>query len=173
MGSVWTPIRGTWWIWAIPIVVFTVTGGGIILLARAVPPGVDGSFQWMDRKTEMHLLGVFFIVFPALFSAGLALMLRRGARKADRLRSEGIPCRAIVLDAEPTGTTINDVPEYLVLLDVHPPDRPDFQTGLKVCVGMSALDSLRPGTEVRAWVEREDGPGLLVDFGGSMGVGPD
>lgn len=173
MGSVWRPVRGTWWIWAVPIVVFVVTGCGIILLARGVPPGMEGSFGWMDRRTEMHLLGVFFIVFPALFSGGLAMGLRRGARRADRLRAEGLPCSAVVLDAERTGRSINDVPEYRVSLDVHPPDRPSFRTGLRVCVGMTGLESLRPGTEVRAWVEPDGGPGLLVSFDGHLGVGPD
>jgi len=171
MSSVWTPIRGRWWIWAIPIFVFIVTGGGIILLAGGVPPGIEGSFPGIDRRTEMHLLGVFFIVFPALFSVGLASRLRRGAREADRLRAEGIPCSAVVLDAEPTGTSINDVPEYRVSLEVHPPDRPDYETTMKVCVGMLSLESLRPGTELRAWVERDGGPGLLVSFDGSLGTG--
>ncbi len=77
----------------------------------------------------------------------------------------------MVLAAEPTGTSINGVPEYLVSLEVHPPDRPDYETGMKVCVGMQAQDCLRPGTEVRAWVESNGGQGLLVSFDGSLATG--
>jgi hypothetical protein len=164
-------VRGTWWIWAIPLVVFTVTGVGIILLSRAIPEGIEGSFGFMDRRTEMLGLGVFFIAFPALFSTLLALGLRRGAAKADRLRSKGLPCTAVVQGAERTGTTVNDVPEYRVSLEVRPPDRPRFETEMKVCVGMTGLESLRPGTEVRAWVEGDGGPGLLVSFDGHLGLG--
>ncbi len=170
MSTVWRPVRGTWWIWAIPLVVFTVTGIGIILLSRAVPPGVDGSFDFMDRRTEMLGLGVFFIAFPTLFSLLLAGGLRRSAAKADQLMAEGLRCTAVVRSAETTGKTINDVPEYLVSLEVRPPDRPGYEATMKVCVGVTGLESLRPGTEVMAWVERDGGGSLLVSFDGHMGV---
>jgi hypothetical protein len=166
MTTVWRPTGNAWWIWLIPIATFTLVGGAIIYMSLHVPSAAGSGFLGMSRRTELLVLGVFFIVAPAVFSSLLFLSLRNRERSADRIRSGGIPSSAEVLSFEHTGTTINNLPQYRFRMKVEAGDGRSMEVEIKSCVSLLYLHNIKEGNRFMAWIDPGDSGGaMVVDFG--------
>lgn len=173
MSSVWTPISGRWWIWAVPTAVFTVVGILLIREAFAIPPDIrDSTLFFLSRRNEVLALGIFLIVVPYVSCAAHYLRLRKKAREASRLRHEGIPCKARILSFRSTGTTINDLPQYRMEVEVTGADLPSFRATVKACLGLRQLSHLGQGSIYRAWLDPTDRENLLISFDDGSGPIP-
>lgn len=171
MTTVWKPTENAWWIWLIPIVVFTLVGGAIIVAALHMPSTLRSGFLGLSRRMELIVLGAFFIVAPALFSASLFLSLRRREKDAERIQSEGIPATAEILSFEHTGATINNLPQYRFRLMVRAEDGTSMEVGMKSCVGLLELQNIREGNVFRAKIDPVTRDGMVVDFGKMLSEG--
>ncbi len=165
MTTVWKPTENAWWIWLIPIVVFTLVGGAIIVAALHMPSTFRSEFLGLSRRTELIILGVFFIAAPILFSASLFLFLRGREKDADRIESEGIPATAEILSFEHTGTTVNNLPQYRFRLMVRTEDGTSMEVGMKSCIGLLQLQNIREGNVFRAKIDPVTHDSMVVDFG--------
>lgn len=165
MATVWRPTRNAWWIWAIPIVTFLAAGIGIILLALEVQSGAGSGFLGLSRRNELLLTGVFFLVFPALYSVMLFLSLKRRTVNADRIETGGIPALARILSVEETGTTINNLPQCRFRLLVTTGDGTSHEFETRSCVSLVHLQNIFPGRSFRAKIDPDDGKSIVIDFG--------
>lgn len=165
VSSVWESIPGRWWIWAVPLTAFTVTGALVVKAATSIPPGIeDSALPFLSRRTEVLALGIFLMVGPYVSCAALYLRMWKRARKTSRLREEGVPCRARVLSIRPTGMTINDLPQYRIDVEVTGSGTPPFSAAVRACLKVEQLRELAEESVYRAWLDPADRKNLLVSF---------
>lgn len=169
MTTVWRPTSNAWWIWLLPNLVMTGVGIVLILTALEITSSAPSQIPGLTIREEILLVGVLFVTVTPLFSALLFLSLRRRARSADRLEREGISATARIMDFQPTGTTINNLPEYHFSLHVESADGRAFDTDMKSCVSLLNLHKLEIGRTCRARLDPDGGSGIIVDFGSCAG----
>ena len=116
--SAWRYIPGRWWIFAIPLVVFLVVG---IAVLAAYSTGLRTPDTWFPMD-EILFLGIFFIVFPPLFTLFLMFNIRKGNRREEKILRDGIQLEAVLLSMTETGTTVNNAPEIEMELSLELPD---------------------------------------------------
>ncbi len=101
----------------------------------------------------MTLMGIGFI-------AG-GRMAHRRAQKARKLRLEGIEAQGRVISVEPTGTRIDNVPQFEISVSVSLPGKPPYDASTKVLLPQNAAAGLTPGTVVHIRVDPLD-PGVIL-----------
>jgi len=159
--SAWRYIPGRWWIFAIPHTVFLIVGI-IILLAYA--GGLRTPNTWFPMD-EMLFLGIFFIVFPPLFTAAFLLKIRRGNIREETLLRDGIPVEVVLLSMTETGTTVNNAPEIDMELSLNLPDGGTRIVRHRCFVSLLDLARLSPGDRLQATVDPEDPDRMKVFCG--------
>jgi len=105
--SAWRYIPGRWWIFAIPNTVFLVVG---IALLIAHANGLRAPDTWFPMD-EILFLGIFFILFPPLYSVLLYLRIRKGNSVEKDILRNGIRTDGKLLSMVETGKTVNNSPE--------------------------------------------------------------
>ncbi len=156
--SAWRYIPGRWWIFAIPHVVFLAVGIAILL---AYAGGLRTPDSWFPMD-EMLFLGIFFIVFPPLFTAVLLLRIRRGNIREESLLKDGIPVEVVILSMTETGTTVNNAPEIDMELSLNLPDGGARVIRHRCFVSLLDLARLSPGDRLHASVGPEDPDRMVV-----------
>ncbi|OPL19411.1 MAG: hypothetical protein AVO35_11040 [Candidatus Aegiribacteria sp. MLS_C] len=164
MATVWKPTGNAWWIWLIPIATIIAVGTGIVLLALEMPTAAGPGALGLSRRSELLQTGAFFLV-SSVFSLLVFLNLRKRARRADRLETEGIPAVARILSVEETGTTVNNLPECRFRLEVTCGVRRPVEVEMVSCVSLLHLGNIVAGRRFRASVDPSDESSMAVDFG--------
>jgi hypothetical protein len=111
-------------------------------------------------------IGQIWIVV-SLFLIGLFVFLSRRAAAGERLKAEGIPGSAQILELEQTGVYINEQPQVKLRLRVEPRGRAPFETVKRVTVPMIALGTLTNGRPLKVVVDAENQDRVVIDWGGS------
>lgn len=148
----------------LPSVAFVAAGVFIIIMAFNIPEAVRSGFLGMPRRTELLVLGIFFIVGPQLYALGLANRMRRGVSETGRIKETGIQGRALVVSALETGTYINNSPQLDLVLDVEIPGMEGRRVELKSCVSVLRLRNVQPGSWILAWADAEEPDRLAFEF---------
>ncbi len=131
----------------IPILVILALVGAISLLPRDSPDAAWA--RWLTWAL------VFVLVAVVQWTVSRAL---GESKREKRARSAGVSAAARVVSMEPTGTSVNDVPEMLIHLDVlQPPGR----STLRRLMDASEVASLPPGAIIRVRIDPED-PSVAV-----------
>jgi hypothetical protein len=94
-------------------------GGLITLIAGTVPALATGGFTDPGVFITMAIGGVLLVV-----GVSLVLGARAKGKRAAWLRTNGLPLAARIVNAERTGTIINNVPVYRFILQVMGPHGP-------------------------------------------------
>jgi hypothetical protein len=112
------------------------------------------------------LIGQIWIAV-ALGVGLLFVVISRRAAADERLKKEGVPAKAHILEAEQTGTYVNEQPQVRLKLRVEPESTAPYELSKRVVVPMIALGTLTAGRPLSAFVDREDRERIAIDWGGS------
>ena len=149
--SAWRYIPGRWWIFAIPLIVFLVVGTAILV---AYGNGLRTPDTWFPMD-EILFLGIFFIVFPPLFTFFLVFKMKKGNRREAELLRDGIKLEAVLLSMTETGTTVNNAPEIEMELSLELPDGFAMKVKHRCFVSLLDLVNLSPGNRLSVVMDPE------------------
>jgi hypothetical protein len=128
--------------------------GGVLIFAglRADPQAMtdDGV---MPLRSFLILLGSFFIGVNSLIGGGMLLSSFLRNQRMLRLEQSGIRGSAKVLQANETGTYINNQPMVWMELQVDLPGRDPYFMEKKMVVPYLQIDQVRPGSNVEVLVD--------------------
>jgi hypothetical protein len=94
----------------------------------------------------------------------------RRAKAARRLRQEGIPGRATILEMTQTGTYVNEQPMVKFRLRIEATGVPAYEVEERMVVPLIALGTLTSGQPLTVYIDREDHKRFTIDWGGGLGA---
>jgi len=109
----------------------------------------------LPLRTFLILLGSFFIGLNTLIGGGLLLSTFLRNQRMLKLEETGIRGNAKVLQANETGTYINNQPRIWMELQVELPGREPYFIEKKMVVPFLQIDQLIPGAIVEVLVDSE------------------
>ena len=92
----------------------------------------------------------------------------RRAKAAQRLRQEGIPGRATILEMTQTGTYVNEQPLVKFRLRVEGTGVQAYEVEKRVVVPLIALGTLTSGRPLTVYIDREDHSKFTIDWSGGL-----
>ena len=98
---------------------------------------------------------------------GLFVFLGRRSAANERLKREGIPGTAQVLEVEQTGTYVNHQPQVKLRLRVEARGMAPYEVEKRVTVPMIAMGTLSSGRPLNVAVDPNDRDRIAIDWGGS------
>ncbi len=146
----WEYIRGSWWIFVIPHIVFLTIG---IVLLTAYSNGLrtpESSWFPMD---EILFLGIVFIVFPPIATLFLIFRINKHNRKQDLIIKDGIELQGEILSVCETGLEVNDTPEIEMMLLIEFPDGTKQEIKHRCFVNLLDLSKLSPGISIPVCID--------------------
>lgn len=69
-------------------------------------------------------------------------------REEMRVRTEGLPARAVILGLQDTGNRFNDTPEIVVQLEIHAEGRPPWRASVRRILSVAEAPAFAPGREM-------------------------
>ncbi|MCA1616830.1 MAG: hypothetical protein LC800_22640, partial [Acidobacteria bacterium] len=84
--------------------------------------------------------------------------------KTKALLSNGEPARAKILQLRDTGTTLNDNPKVVLVLEVYPPGRAPYTVETKCYVSRLRIPQVQTGNVVAVKIDRQDAENVVLDL---------
>ncbi len=139
----WVLNKGWWGLWAV------LLAPGVIALVI----GILNSAARTDDNMPLRLFGVVWIVLQLLIMGGILLFMKRQKERAAYFQKNGIPGTATILAAGTTGTTINDMPQIELRLEIEAPGRNNYTITDKRCWNPLSLARLQKGAKLPVLVD--------------------
>jgi hypothetical protein len=77
--------------------------------------------------------------------------------RSNRIKRDGAPAEATILEVRSTGKTINEVyPEIELLLEVRPPDGEPYRTRTRCLIDQVSIPAYQPGAVISVTIDRKD-----------------
>ena len=164
----WQYIRGSWWIFAIPVTVSVLVGVGLIVFDIVADPSPHMEPQFLNSFTT---LGVFFLLSPFAALFMIFRMVSRSRKREALLVENGIRGLAKVISVRETGLTTNNVPQMEMHLEVSTSQGDPYTTVHRDHISLINIHRLLPGAEFPVFVNRDDPDDLLliIDESGETG----
>lgn len=102
----------------IVLAAFVVAGTALVIIGLKTSPHIrtDDGFS---QRIFLVFFGAFFLVLVPVTIFALSLFLRHQARRLAFFARHGRPGTARLLACEPTGTEINNIPQYELKLEIR------------------------------------------------------
>jgi hypothetical protein len=133
-----------WWV----ISALMLAPGVVMLVAGIVDPGARTGDN-MSLKT----FGMIWILLQLVMNGVLFGYLNRQKKRALYFSRNGIRATATILSADTTGTTINDMPQIELRLEIAPADRMPYTLTDKRCWNPLALAGLQKGAKLPVLID--------------------
>lgn len=111
--------------------------------------------------TVIVVLVIVIFVVPVMLSVR---KIFRDLAKTKALLATGEPAQAKILKLRDTGTTLNDNPKVVLVLEVYPPDRAPYQVETKCYVSRLRVSQVQPGNVVAVKIDRQDAANVVLDL---------
>jgi LSD1 subclass zinc finger protein len=125
---------------AVGAVIAGASGGGIMGYSWALGPGIAG---------------------VVMLSIGLPL--RKAAKRAERLRLHGKRAQGQVLAVQPTGVSINNVPQFLIQVMVQLEGVAPYPANIKMLLNPASLSQLAPGAALPLRVDPASPQDVIIE----------
>ncbi len=139
----WVKNKGWWASW-------------VILLAPGVVALVIGILD-PDARTDddmpLRTFGLLWIFLQLLILGAILAFMRWQRHRADYFRENGVPGTALILAADTTGTTVNDMPQVELKLEIEAPGRAPYTITDRRCWNPLSLAGLKTGAKLPVLVD--------------------
>jgi hypothetical protein len=105
-------------------------------------------------------LAVTFVPMGLIFT-GIGFAMRSAAARAQRLRLHGLRGTGTVMNASPTGLSINNVPQFAITMMIQLDGRAPYQATSKIL--MSSPTAVVPGARVPVRVDPQNASEVLIE----------
>ena len=154
----WVLNKGWWGVWVV-----LLAPGVIALVIGILNPGAR-----TDDDMPLRAFGIIWIALQLLILGAILFFMKRQKRQAAYFLKNGIPGTATILSAGTTGTTINDMPQIELQLEIEAPGRNRYTITDKRCWNPLSLAKLQKGAKLAVLVDPEH-PKKIMFVGDSGG----
>jgi hypothetical protein len=98
-----------------------------------------------------------------LIFGGIGFAMGKAAARAERLRVHGIVGTGQVLGAQPTGMSINNVPQMAIRLQILLQGRAPYEATTKMLMSAGVAHALTPGASVSVRVDPDKLSDVLIE----------
>lgn len=140
----WVVNKGWWGTWIV-----LLAPGVVALVIGILHPGARTS----DDNMTLRTFGVVWIFLQLLIMGSLLAFMNRQKRRAIYFRENGIPATATILAAGTTGTTVNDMPQIELELEIEAPGRDRYTITDRRCWNPLSLAGLQKGAKLPVLVD--------------------
>ncbi len=126
--------------WQISLLLYVP--GVIFLIKGILNPGERTD----DDAMPLWLFGIVWLGFMLLINAGVVVFQYYQKRRTVYFARNGIPATATILEAETTGTEINNMPQIELCLEIALPGREPYVIRHTSCWNPLSLAALQRGT---------------------------
>jgi len=145
--------------------------GGVLIATGIFEVVLAAGFVYIGLTIDILMIG-FLITAAILGIVGVAMIwiglrARRGAAKADRIVSSGLPGTATVTALTQTGMALNEQPQIDMELLVSIPGRAPYPARRKEFVPLILLGRLSSGQPLPVRVDPADPQNVIVDWSAS------
>ena len=148
-------VRINWATTALAFLPLIAVGAVLIFAGLRADPRAMTDDGVLPLRTFLILMGVFFIGLNTLIGGGMLLSTFLRSQRIQRLEQTGIRGNAKVLQANETGTYINNQPQVWMELQVELPGRDPYFIEKKMVVPYLQIDQVRPGVVIDVTVDPE------------------
>lgn len=139
----WVLNKGWWGVWVV-----LLAPGVIALVIGILNPGAR-----TDDNMPLRTFGILWIILQLLILGAILFFMKRQKERADYFLKNGIPGTATILAANTTGTTINDMPQIELRLEIEAPGRDRYAITDKRCWNPLSLARLQKGAKLTVLVD--------------------
>lgn len=139
----WVMSKGWWGTWAI-----LLAPGVIALVIGILNPGAR-----TDDNIPLRTFGLLWIFLQLLILGAILAFMRLQRKRAEFFLENGIPGTATILAASTTGTTINDMPQIELQLEIEAPGRNNYLITDRRCWSPLSLAGLQKGAKLKVRVD--------------------
>ena len=143
---------GLMWMIGAPLIAFFGVGG---ILFWIFLPRIGIGQIWVA-------VAVVLLVVYGLITAAV----QRGRARVERIRRNGLPGFATLLEAEGTGVSVNRRPQVRLRLRVEIPGRAPYEVQMREVLPYLALESVGPRRRVPVFVDKADPNSVVIDWSG-------
>jgi hypothetical protein len=108
------------------------------------------------------------IVLSIALTIGITIFVRRLITKTvgpnRSVLQNGIPAKAKIMGVQQTGVMLNNQPQILFDLEVHPPRGMPYRAQTKAVIPMVNIPQLQPGIEVPVKIHPTDANQVVLDI---------
>ncbi len=140
----WVLNKGWWWTWGI------LLAPGVVALVIGI---LDRGARTSDDALPLWAFGIVWILLQLLIMGAIFFFMNRQKQRAAYFRENGIPGTATILGAGTTGTTINDMPQIELQLEIEAPGRDRYTITDKRCWNPLSLAGLQKGAKLAVLVD--------------------
>jgi hypothetical protein len=140
----WVLNKGWWWTWVV-----LLAPGVVTLVIGILDPGARAS----DDSMSLRTFGIVWIVLQLMIMGAMLAFMKRQKHQAACLRENGIPGTATILSADTTGTTVNDMPQIELQLEIEAPGRNRYTITDRRCWNPLSLAMLQKGAKLPVLVD--------------------
>lgn len=140
----WVLNRGWWWTQVI------LLAPGVVALVIGI---LDRGARTSDDVMTLWMFGIVWIFLQLMILGAIFFFMNRQKQRAEYFRENGIPGTATILAAATTGTTVNDMPQIELKLEITASDRDRYTITDKRCWNPLSLAGLEKGAELMVLID--------------------
>jgi hypothetical protein len=140
----WVLTKGWWWTWAV------LLAPGLVALVIGI---LDRGARTSDDTLPLWAFGIVWIFLQLMIMGAIFVFMDRQKRRAAYFRENGIPGTATILAAATTGTTVNDMPQIELELEIETSGRNRYTIIDRRCWSPLSLAGLQKGAKLAVLVD--------------------
>jgi hypothetical protein len=140
----WVLNKGWWGTWVI-----LLAPGVVALVIGIRNPGS----RITDGSMSLRTFGIVWILLQLLIMGSLFALMNLQKRRAGYFRAHGIAATATILAAATTGTSMNDMPQIELKLEIEAPGRNRYTITDRRCWNPLSLAGLQKGAQLPVLVD--------------------
>lgn len=117
-----------------------------------------------SQKWFLILFGSFFILLAPATIAIVRLFMRRQAKRIAYFNAQGLRGVAQLLSCEMTGTEINNVPQYEMILEITVQGKEPYSMKHKECLTPLIAGKICQGMEIPVLVDPKDPKKIMLEW---------
>jgi hypothetical protein len=115
--------------------------------------GIVNPNERTDDNVSLKTFGIVWILLQFVINGALFGYLNWQKKRAVYFARNGIRATATILSADTTGTTVNDMPQIELRLEIVPPDRMPYTIVDKRCWNPLSLAGLQKGAKLPVLID--------------------
>ena len=102
------------------------------------------------------------LLFTAVITIVVIVFIKRMVSPNAAIMKNGIPAQAKILSLTQTGTYVNNQPQVMFQLEVHPPGGTPYQTTTKAVIPLTSIPQVQPGAVVAIKIDPKDSTKVVL-----------
>lgn len=152
-----------WRAMAIVILSFIIIGAIMIINGINTDP-LARTGDGLSKRWFLIIFGLSFVILTIVLLLGIVLVLHFQRKNLAYLKHYGLRGMARILSCQMTGTEINNVPQYLMQLEIKVQNKMPYIINHTQCLSPLVAGKIQTGMEIPVLVDPQNSKKILLDW---------